>query len=85
VYVPATSHTPDDVAGPRPQNMSVEVRLAMGELSLTVRTQVPALSSDPTQSCCHVEWAETDATVARRTRPDFILSTCRVIIEEKRE
>jgi hypothetical protein len=83
-YVPATSQTPDDVAGPRPQNMSGDVRLVMGLLSLTVRTQLPALSSDPTQSSCHVEWAETDATVARRTIADFIMSIeCRS--ENRRE
>ena len=71
--VPATSQTPDVEAGPRPQNMSGEVRLVMGLLSLTVRTQVPALSSLPTQSSCQVEWAETVAAVARRTVAYFML------------
>lgn len=71
--VPATSQTPDVEAGPRPQNMSEEVTLAMGLLSLTVRTQVPALSSLPTQSSCQVEWAETVAAVARRTVAYFML------------
>ena len=72
--VPATSHTPDVEAGPRPQNMSGEVRLVMGLLSLTVRTQVPALSSLPTQSSCQVECAETVAAVARRTVAYFMLN-----------
>lgn len=45
----------------------------MGELSLTVRTQVEALSSVPTQSCCHVACAVTEVTAARRTSPAFIL------------
>ena len=71
--VPATSQTPDVEAGPRPQNMSGEVRLVIGLLSLTVRTQVPALSSLPTQSSCQVEWADTVAAVARRTVAYFML------------
>jgi len=74
VYIPATSQTPDVVAGPRPQNISAEVTLAMGLLSLTVRTQVPALSSLPTQSSCHVEWAETVAAAARKMVAYFILT-----------
>lgn len=73
-YVPATSQTPDVVAGPRPQNMSGEVTLEMGLLSLTVRTQVPALSSLPTQSSCHVEWAETVAAAARKMVAYFIVT-----------
>jgi hypothetical protein len=75
--VPATSQTPDVEAGPRPQNMSGEVTLAMGLLSLTVRTQVPALSSLPTQSSCQVEWAETVAAAARKTVAYFILNVDR--------
>lgn len=71
--IPATSQTPVDFAGPRPQNMSAEVRLSIGLLSLTVRTHLPAWSVEPTQSSCHVECAETDATAARRTSADFIL------------
>ena len=47
--------------------------LVMGELSLTVRVQEEPLSVLPTQSCCHVEWAETDATAARRTNADFMM------------
>lgn len=53
--------------------MSLEVTEAIGLLSLTVRAQDVALSSLPTHSCCHVEWAETDATAARSTIADFIL------------
>jgi hypothetical protein len=75
LYVPATSQTPSVEAGPRPQNMSAEERLSTGLLSFTLRTQVEALSSEPTQSSCHVECAETEATAARRTRADFMLST----------
>lgn len=71
--VPATSQTPDEAAGPRPQNISEDVRLVTGLLSLTVRTQVPALSSVPTQSSCQVEWAETVAAAARSTVAYFIL------------
>ena len=73
--VPATSQTPEDVAGPRPQNMSDDVRLAIGLLSLTVRAQVVVISVLPTQSCCHVEWAETDATAARIANVVFMLAT----------
>jgi hypothetical protein len=73
VSVPATSQIPLDLAGPRPQNISAEERLSIGLLSLTVRTHFPAWSVEPTQSCCHVEWAETDATAARRTKEVFIL------------
>jgi hypothetical protein len=75
LYVPATSQTPVVEAGPRPQNISADERLSMGLLSLTLRTQVDALSSEPTQSSCHVEWAETEATAARSTRADFMMST----------
>ena len=74
INIPATSQTPADEAGPRPQNISGDVREVMGLLSLTVRAQVVALSSVPTQRSCHVEWAETEATVARRTRADFMLA-----------
>lgn len=71
--IPATSQTPDDDAGPRPQNISPDDRLSMGLLSLTVRAHVVPLSVLPTQSCCHVEWAETDAARAR-TKADFMVS-----------
>lgn len=71
--IPATSQTPLDCAGPRPQNMSEEDRLSMGLLSLTVRVHLPAWSVEPTHSCCHVEWAETEAAAARRTREVFMV------------
>jgi hypothetical protein len=48
----------------------------MGLLSLTVRTQVPALSWVPTQSSCQVECAEEDAAVARRRVVYFIFGIC---------
>jgi hypothetical protein len=54
--------------------MSELLKPATGELSLTVRTQVLALSVLPTQSSCHVEWAETDAAAASRTIDVFMLS-----------
>jgi hypothetical protein len=76
--VPATSQTPLVLAGPLPQNISGFVNPVTGLLSLTVRTQVPALSSLPTQSSCQVECAETVATVARRTVAYFIL-----VVEER--
>jgi hypothetical protein len=73
-YLPATSQTPSDLAGPRPQNMSADERLSIGLLSLTVRVHLVPWSVEPTQSCCHVEWAEADATAARITRADFIVN-----------
>lgn len=45
----------------------------MGLLSLTVRVQVVPLSSLPTQSCCHVEWAEAVAAAARRMVAYFMI------------
>jgi hypothetical protein len=80
--VPATSQTPDVEAGPRPQNISDDVKLATGLLSLTVRTQVPALSAVPTQSCCQVEWAETVAAAARRTVAYFMLNGDKICAKE---
>ena len=74
---------PLELAGPRPQNMSAEFRPVIGLLSRTVRAHVEAMSVLPTHSCCHVEWAETDATAARRAKVDFILALIwmRVTIE----
>ena len=73
IDLPATSQTPEEEAGPRPQNMSPEDRLSMGLLSLTVRVQVEPLSVLPTQSCCHVEWAEAVAAAARRMVAYFMI------------
>lgn len=69
---PATVQTPVVDLGPRPQAMAASVTLAMGELSCTVRTQVPAWSSEPTQNSCHVAWAETAEAPARRKRANFM-------------
>lgn len=71
--LPATSHTLLDLAGPIPQNMSELDKLEIGLLLATTRVQEVALSSEPTQRSCHVEWAETEAAAARRTRLDFIV------------
>jgi len=72
--IPATSHTPDDAAGLRPQNISGDERLVMGLLSFTVRAHVVPLSVLPTQRSCHVEWAETEAAAARSTSVVFMLA-----------
>jgi hypothetical protein len=69
----ATSQTLEDAAGPRPQNMSDEVRDWMGLLSLTTRVHDVALSVLPTHRSCHVEWAETAVAAARRIAVVFIL------------
>jgi hypothetical protein len=71
--IPATVQTPVVALGERPQNMSAELRLAIGLLSMTVRVHVVAWSVVPTHRSCHVEWAETDAAAARRTMADFML------------
>jgi len=55
--------------------MSDDERLATGLLSLTVRAHVVVISVLPTQSCCHVEWAETEATAARIANVDFMLAS----------
>jgi hypothetical protein len=55
--------------------MSGEVKLVMGELSLTVRVHLVFMSVLPTQRSCHVEWAETDATAARTAKAVFMMST----------
>ena len=70
--LPATVQTPVVDFGERPQNMSADVKLAIGLLSMTVLAHVFPESVDPTQICCHVEWAETDAAAARRTVKVFI-------------
>jgi hypothetical protein len=70
--IPATSQTPDDEAGPRPQNMSGDVRLVIGLLSRTVLVQVVPLSVLPTQSCCHVLCADTEAAAARTMAAYFM-------------
>lgn len=59
--------------GPRPHAMVASVTLTMGELSWTVRTQLPAWSSLPTQNSCQVAWAEAVETAARRVRVICIL------------
>ena len=72
--LPATSQTPEDFAGPIPQNISELLRLEMGLLFATVRVQEVALSSLPIHNSCHVECPETEAATARSTRPDFIVA-----------
>jgi hypothetical protein len=83
MYVPATSATPADVAGPRPQNMSEDERESMGLLSLTTRVADVALSVEPTQRSCHVEWAETVAAAARSTMADFIFADVKLEVERR--
>jgi hypothetical protein len=72
-HLPATVQTPVVALGERPQNMSGEVRLVMGLLSMTVRVHFVTWSAVPTHRSCQVECAETDAAAARRTIADFIL------------
>lgn len=65
--------------------MSAEVRPVIGLLSRTVRAQVLPMSVLPTHSCCHVEWAETDATVARRAKVDFMLALNWMLVTIERQ
>lgn len=65
--------TPVVDLGPRPHAIVASVTLTMGELSWTVRTHVPAWSCVPTQNSCHVAWAETVETAARKISAAFIV------------
>ena len=63
--------------------MSEDERESIGLLSLTTRVADVALSVDPTQRSCHVEWAETEAAAARITMADFILTDVRLVVKRR--